>query len=470
MRSAILGICMAMFLSEGTSGAQAKKPKKKPAPAPAPATKARFSAEAVELLAATSHSYELNGKAIPASKDTAAILRATNSKDPQVQELGRMACRLVFWHCLLRNEKLDPEIANVAKSNGNDSLLGQLEKAFKAHVKPEELRGLKYGVDAVVATAKGDRKTIESLLFTKPQEQANWSALVRIAGHDLALTMKEKTRALVGVPTKPLPALKDPIKVKLEVTKDKAVVMAITNQARTPLHRCLIFTRAVNDPLKVDKKTQAEIRNHVVAAGLLGASKESIEAGTFGILLQSVMLNMERGGTVFIPEIAAGATVRVPLMTAKEMAYVKSTELSLWSDEVTVASLSAGTLAESLLGGVGTPIALDNRGAAQVTFKLTPRDPRDALTDPKKLPKLSKILTLPMTAGKTYAIQVTSKQRGTDLRVEDSAGTVLMNVNGTLKNTTQLEFTPPADGEYRILCSAAYAAGRFEYVLTVTRR
>jgi hypothetical protein len=480
MRSAVVFACLAL-LAGPASFVHGQANKAKPA-------KARFSDEAVELFKATSQGYELSGKPTPAAMDTAAILRVTKAKDAQLQEAARMACRLVLVHSLLQQKKADPEIARIARDDGKDLVLMLLETTFKEKVKPEELRGLKYGIEGMKAAAKGDLDKIEELVFTRPQEQANWTAMLRIFGQGQSLELKEKVRALAGEATNPVAVAKEPIKARLEAGKDKVAALVFTNQAKVALNHCLVFTRAVNDPAKVDRYIEGQAKVGAIAAlllpkvdkkfegeipaltkALLGARDKSIDAGVLGLLLQWKMLYLERGGVLYIPTIPAGATVRIPLLTVRDAELLKSSEVSLYCDELTLPAVSAGTLPVVLLGGAGTPLKLDKKGVAAIRFALAANDP----VDPEAIGlKMAKVFALPMTAGKTYTIRVMTQQFGTDLRVEDAAGKTQAKSTerATFMNKTiGLEFTPAADGTYRIVCSETYS-GPQPFLLTIQRK
>jgi hypothetical protein len=293
--------------------------------------------------------------------------------------------------------------------------------------------------------------------------------VLRLFGQGQALVMKEKALALVGEPTNPLKGLKNPIKAKLETSKDKLAVMVITNQTKSPLNHCLVFTRAFNDKAKVEKYIEGELTKAGFAAAILKPSEDSIKAGAWGLILKHQLLSLERGGVVYLPTLPAGATLRMPLMTALDAELLKSSAVSLYCDELTAASLDAGTLPIVLVGGPGTPIKLDKNGAATIKFSLSPKDP----TDPEAIGvKMVKAFSVPMTAGKTYTIRVTTQQFGTDLRVEDATGKTQVKSKERatfMSRTIGLEFTPAADGQYRIVCSEAYS-GPQPFTLTVQRK
>jgi hypothetical protein len=465
MRSPLL-ITLLLPFTTCLTHAQTKNPPEKPAPS----GKARFSPEAIELFTGTSSGYELNGKQTAVALDAAAMLKAAQSKDPKVQELGHLACRLLYLHSLVRKETPDPEIAKLVKADGFEFVKEELDKFVngrKTNFTPEEIKNLVNGVKAISAAVTGDGKQLENVLFTEPQKEQNRLKLLGVIGQSQGLAYKEKLRGMVGEPTRPLPAIKDPIKVKLE-SKDKVAYMVATNETKATLHHCLLFTRAINDPAKVDVRLNGEMRKYALGAAFFQASKDALAAASTSVLLNMVLLSMDRGSIVYIPEIPAGATVRIGLMAEADMEQVKNTELSLYCDELTVASLNAGTL-NKLMAAAATPIKLDSRGAAEVKFQLAKDDPRDPLAVGAKM---CKVFTLPMTAGKTYTIKVTTTQYGTDLRVEDALGEVMIKSpksSSFKEKTIQVEYTPTADGTYRIVASEAYS-GRNPFTLNVQRK
>jgi hypothetical protein len=465
----ILGVA-ALFLGEcSLSEAQAKKKKKSP---PAAQAEKRFTPELIELLTAASGDYELNGKAVATNIDAAAILRATQAKDSRIQELGRLACDLVSLQALVRKQTPDPEIERVAKT-GKLELLADFLQVLAKRVSPEELaefKGRAMLVDQLLKEGErkgvieaGGLKPIEQKLFIGPQKQVIESTILKMVGQTRGFEMADKTRALVEGASRPVPAAKEPIAVKLETTKDKKVVLSLTNQTKAPLHHCLLFTRAVADPKKVEKFTRAEMTTRLGLVGALGASKENLESAATMIFLQSVLMNMDRGGMFFVPEVPVGGTVKVGLTSVKDMTYVKSTEVSLWSDELTVASLSAGTWAGFAPELAGVPLQLDKKGAAFIKAELTKTDPRDPKIPPTMRGKVCKVFTLPMTAGKTYVIETVADRSASrlnsppTLRVEDEVGEVQTTIRDkTPTSSHRILFTPTAEGVYRIVCTEGF--------------
>lgn len=440
----------------------------------------RFSSETVELFSALSQGYEVNGKPVPPNIDTAMILRASKSRDTRVAELARLACELVYLHNLMQQKKSEPEIERIAKRQGGE-LLARVEKIAKAHSSPAETRQLIDGIRAIAAAVGNDTKSLEALIFTEPQKDANRMSMLRLVGQDCALLMKEKMRAMAGsagtAPAKP------PVQVKLETTREQAVLVTLTNSGRTPLHHCLIFTRGVADPVQVAKQTRIDLATRVAGAELLGASKASIEATRVGVLLQAVLLNRERGVMAFVPEIPAGGNTRVQLTSLSDMAYVKSSDLSLWCDEFAVVNLSAGATAPAAPPKTaGTPLKLNARGFASVKTTITRSDPKEIDSHfaaiGNAMQYRGKVFTLKMTAGRTYTIKATCPKSTPGkpysppwLRVEDAAGKYLARENPNMSFFTYsgLQFTPKTSGEYRIVC-LSYSPVISDFTLTVQRK
>lgn len=99
----------------------------------------------------------------------------------------------------------------------------------------------------------------------------------------------------------------------------------------------------------------------------------------------------------------------------------------------------------------------------RIESKLTNDDPKD-----KKRDAASKVHIVKMKAGKTYTIDMVSKEFDAYLRLEDKDGKELDeddDSGGDLN--ARIIFNCQKDGEYRIICTAYAAQGMGNYVLTV---
>ncbi len=419
----------------------------------------RFAPEVIELLSALSHAYELNGKEVLPKLNTEVILRAVRSKDAKMKELGRGAARVLYLLKMYTNQKPNPAIEKAAKAGVKGLDLSTLEKLIKKRTTSDRVRNIVNGIKALEAVANKDDRGLEEAVFTKPQQDANRRSVIRLFGHIETLKLRDNIEALAGKPvTSKKPS--QPIRLKLETGRDKSVMMAFTNQTDKPLHNCLAISRAIPDPKLVDKKTKAEIMLRLAAPKLLGASKENIDAATVGILLQHAILNLDRGSVIFVPEIPAGATVRMELTSAKDMDYVKRSELMLWSDELTT---TLGGDAEELpkpLRIAATPLKMNKRGVAAVKSSIARGDPIE--THKLLRGQRSKAFSLKMSRGRTYVIQALAIRgaanqliRAPRLRVEDTSGKTLLQDNPfqSPQGRSYLIFMPRVTGEYRIVCS-----------------
>ena len=491
MRFAIFCMAFAMLLAGGSqTEAQQPKKKKKTTTPPSKVTmpspneeKSRFSPELIELLTATSNGYELNGKAIAPAMDIPAILKAAMSKDPRIQELGRLSCDLVYLYTRLRKQKPDPEIERIAKANMPD-IKTECLKIVLARVKPEEL--VTFGISAafvenlvkvgrkegVFAPSDANTQLIEDLVLQQPLDQSVQASTLFVVGQAKGLASKDKVQALVGKPIGPVPPAKEPIKVMLETTKDKQVVVAVTNQSQAPLHQCLLRARAIPNPAMVERKINSDKVLLLLGAGALGSSDKFTGNTLDYILLQSVLYNMERGGMVFVPEIPAGGTVRLGLISADDMVYLQDSELSLWCNELTVAGLKTGTRASFPPELAGELLALNDKPTF-VKAELTLSDPRDPLLPPEMQSKVCRVYQASMIVGKTYIIEskaddsISGLNKPPVLRVEDEIGQVQSSTREkTLANGERIAFTPTTDGNYRIICTEAFG-GPGKFTLTI---
>jgi thiol-disulfide isomerase/thioredoxin len=99
----------------------------------------------------------------------------------------------------------------------------------------------------------------------------------------------------------------------------------------------------------------------------------------------------------------------------------------------------------------------------RIESKLTNDDPKD-----KKRNAASKVHMVRMKAGKTYTIDMVSKEFDSYLRLEDKDGKELDeddDSGGDLN--ARIIFNCTKDGEYRVICTAYAAQGIGNYVLTV---
>jgi peroxiredoxin len=101
----------------------------------------------------------------------------------------------------------------------------------------------------------------------------------------------------------------------------------------------------------------------------------------------------------------------------------------------------------------------------RITGTLKRDDPRD-----RKRGTPSQIHLVKMKAGNAYAIDMSSRQFDSYLRLEDSAGKELDeddDSGGMLD--ARIIFTCPKDGEYRVICTSFNQGAAGQYVLTVKR-
>ena len=485
MRFAIFCMAFAMLLAGGsqTEAQQPKKKKKKTTTPPSKVTmsspneaKSRFSPELIELLTATSNGYELNGKAIPPAMDIPAILKATKSKDPKIQELGRLSCDLVYLNAALREQKPDPEIERIAKANMPAGDEVECLKIVSDRVSAEQLAEFGLKATFIETLLKGGRKRgdfadgDDSLFMKKfntiigeQYKKSNKSHTMLIVGQNKGLALKEKSIALVGQLTRVPPTAKEPIRVKLETTREKQVVVTITNQTTVPFQHCLLLARAIPDPQLVEKKSRSQMSALLLGGAFgLGGSDDSKVAACWDILLQSVLYNMERGSMVYVPEIPVGGTVRAGLISANDLVYLKNTEISLWCDELTVAGLNTGTRAGFPPELAGELLSLSDKPTF-VKAELTRSDPRDPQLPPEMRAKVCRVYQASMVVGKTYIIEskadesISRLNKPPVLRVEDEIGQVQSSTREkTLANGERIAFTPRTDGNYRIICTEAF--------------
>lgn len=326
------------------------------------------------------------------------------------------------------------------------------------------------------AKSDADTQVIEDLVFKEPLEQSVQASTILVVGQAKGLASKEKVQALVGKPIGPAPAGKEPLKVKLETTKNKQVVVAVTNQTKVPLHHCLLLARAIPNPAMVERKINSDKTLLLLGGGALGASDKFAEKALDYILLQSVLYNMERGGMVFVPEIPAGGTVRLGLTSADDMVYLKDSELSLWCDELTVTGLKTGTKAGFPPALAGVPFPLKDKNFASVKAELTKSDPRDPKATPGSA-NVCKVYTLAMTTNHSYLIEATADRAAMGLnnppalRVEDEAGEVQTTKREPSQTgSMRITFTPPVDGTFRIVCSEPLFGGPGKFTLTVYKK
>jgi hypothetical protein len=493
MRFAIFCIAVAMLVADCShAGAQqAKQEKTTPLPIEA---KSRFSPELIELLTATSGGYELNGTLIPPAMHISTILKATKSKDPRIQELGCLSCDLVYLFARSREQTPDPEIERIAKANMPAGVNVECLKIISDRVPAEQLAMLSvHTLIKKLLEEGGKRGDIADLHesplmqqfaneLDKQRKKSRKSSISLIVGQNKGLESKGKTIALVGQPATVPPTVPEPIRVRLETTQEQQVVVAVTNQTTAPLHHCMLFARAIPDPKLVEKTFLSQLS--LLRIGEEFGLRDSddpvdvaelellLQVAELDLLLQFVLNNMERGSMVFVPEIPAGATARIGLISADHMVYLKDSEFSLWCEELTVASLKTGTRAGFPPALSGERLSLSDKPTS-VKTELTRSGPRDPQVPPEMLAKVCKVYQASMAVGKTYIIEVKAEESTSSLnkppvlRVEDEIGQVQSSTREkTLANRERIAFTPTADGSYRIICTESFG-GPGKFTLTI---
>ncbi|HQR41854.1 MAG TPA: hypothetical protein PLX97_04200 [Gemmatales bacterium] len=468
------------------------------------APKSRFSAELKELLLATSSGYEIDGKAITPAMGTASIAKATQSNDPRIQELGRLYAELFSLYTILRQQKLDPTLEQLSRKT-LDALEDECLKVIQARVPPTEQKDFELRKQFIKQIVDQGRKEGYFAPETKPNlpqvlekfdvnkqlektmESSLLSTVVLLIGQAKGLEAKDKIQRMVGQPVGAPPSAPEPLKVKLETNKDKQVVMAVTNQSQVALHDCLFLARAMADPKLVDRKTRMQL----ATLGLMGGAFGAEEKQQFGmsdkfkdkrityIFLQSILYNMDRGGLVFVPVLPAGSTVRIGLIALDDMPFLQRSEVSLWCNELTLEGLHSGTKPGLPPVLLGTPLTLNARGTLVHKSELSKKDVRDPQSTPGTT-KVCKVFSVPLDAGRTYAIEATADQVGVrvfdppTVRVENELGDVLPTTREkSPANSYRILFVPPEKASYRIFCTEGFhgiVQGSGKFTLSIMTR
>jgi peroxiredoxin len=126
----------------------------------------------------------------------------------------------------------------------------------------------------------------------------------------------------------------------------------------------------------------------------------------------------------------------------------------------------ACALLAGLVGAVLTSAAEqdDAPQEVQLTGQLTRDDPRDKLVVVRNA--FAKVHRLPLKAGQTYRLVLTSRAFVPQLRLEDSQGKQLASNASTVAGTaTALSYRPNVDGDYRAVVSSTSADGTGDYTL-----
>lgn len=468
------------------------------------APKSRFSAELKELLLATSSGYELDGKAITPAMGTASIAKATQSNDPRIQELGRLYAELISLYTILRQQKLDPTLEQLSRKTLSE-LEDECLKVIQARVPRAEQDNFELRKQFIKQIVDQGRKegyfapetkpnlpqVLEKFDVTRQLEKTMESSLlttvVLLVGQAKGLEAKDKIKLMVGQPVGPPPSAPEPLKVKLETTKDKQVVMAVTNQSQVALHDCLFLARATADPKLVDRKTRMQLATLGLMGGAFGA-EEKLQFGMSDkfkdkrityIFLQSILYNMDRGGLVFVPVLPAGSTVRIGLIALDDMPFLQRSEVSLWCNELTLEGLHGGTKPGLPPVLLGTPLTLNARGTLVHKSELSKKDVRDPQSTPGTT-KVCKVFSVPLDAGRTYAIEATADQVGVrvfdppTVRVENELGDVLpTSREKSPTNSYRILFVPTEKASYRIVCTEGFhgiVQGPGKFTLSVLTR
>jgi hypothetical protein len=466
----------ASLLIAGMSLVQAQPPRQ------GSSASSRFSPELVSLLTGISDGYELNSKSVMPAMDVAAIKNAVQSKDARIQELGRTYAQVLYVLAVIQEKKVDPDIQRIATESIPNLDVACID-VLQARLTPQGLQEFKDRIKFMRQVIESGRKRgdlpeanskdnpLEKNYVTKPFKKSLNSSALLMFGQDKALFARDTIRKMVGQPVN-LISVKEPLKVKLETTAGKQVVVALTNQAKVPLHHCLVLARAFPDPLLVDKKTRMNLATVVLGSGAIGASEETTELTMCYTVIQSVINNMERGGLIFVPEIPAGGTVRLRLTALDDMPYLKNGEVSLWCNELTVESLSTGKNPGVPPILAGTAVTLNERETLVHRDELTSKDPRDSQSAPELRSKVCKVFAVPLKAGKAYTIETTPGDqtgyrtvRPPAVRIEDESGDI-QETNRT--SETRLTFQPKVSGTYRIICTEPSFGGPGKFVLKVT--
>jgi hypothetical protein len=499
MRVFLILLGIVLMLATTGSASEAQKPKKKKKnpntkqrQMPPSTKEARLSAEFRELLIATSSGYELNGQAIAAALDVAAILKAANSGDPKVQEVGRLYCDLAYLSASTLKRAPDPEIARIAQADLPLGLRLECVRIVSSRVAAEELTqfGLKAGFMENLleqGRQRGQFAKPDDSLFPKMLDKALDEALrqsierseLGIVGLAKGMLAKERIVAMMGTAESDASGAMESIDAKLETTQKGYVVAAVTNKTASPLRNCLLLARSIPNPKAVERQANSEIVAINLLKGLAGVELAGVEADKtkayVDVLYRSVLRNMERGGIVFVPEIPASGTVRVGLIAANEMVYVNGSEISLWCDELTLTGVSTGTWAGFSPELKGEPLLIGDKPAI-VQTELTSSDPRDPQASPEMKAKVCKVFRAAMSVGKTYIIESTAASAGNRLltppllRVEDEHGkTQATDRERSLSKGERIVFKPTIEGTYRIVCTEAFG-GPGKFTLSVYPR
>lgn len=492
MRLLFLIVCVVLMLNAISSPCEAQKPKKKKAMAAKAAAKAaaakpsdggpRFSTELRELLAATSSGYELDGQAVAPALGVAAILKAANSPNPKIQELGRLHCDLAYLSATIRQQQPDPELSRIAKADMPLGIKFECLKTVSERVPAGDLARFGLKADFMETLLEEGRKrgslvnpddSLIGLLLDAALDAAVKNSLAfsetSIVGLAKGLAAKQRIVALTGAARTASLDAADSIDAKLETTSKGHVVVAVTNQTSSPMRNCLLLARSIPNPQAVERTVNSEIAAINALDAFVGVGKEKTKIAAYvDILYRSVLHNLERGGIVFVPELPMNGTVRVGLVPAKDMAYVKGSEISLWSDAGEVEGLSLGTWTGIPPELAGEPLTLGDKPTA-IKTELTGNDPRDPQVPPHQQAKVCKVFSAFMDEGKTYIIE--SAVDGMEIRVSHPPLLRVENDKGesqttsrekSLSKSQRISFMPSTAGTYRIVCTEAFGGpGRF---------
>lgn len=440
------------------------------APMPSAPSAPRADVDAKSLLAALSSAYRLNGQLVTVNRDSTMYSRAAQASDPAIREIGRRAAYTVYLNHLLQLKKPPEDLARIASDLPPDEGVAKLAEFVQNRRLTQEEEDRQRGVDllsSILDPSKDLSRELFEKLLKEPQERESLLMPARLVSHREAMQLLEDVRRLANATT--AAEHKDAIRPTLDRSSRQLVELRFKNESGRTLHNVLLATRLTPDPKLVGKRSDAQIATRLGFPAISGKSdlKYSAQAA-LAIRLEHQLAEMQRGTMVFIPDLPAGASVELPLATADDFALLRSTELSLWSDELRMASVELGSVARPQ----AQRLVPDRGGNVTMNVNITRDSPIDSYDYKLGNGKFCQVFELPLEKQVTYEVRsviphgMEGKEgyRPCHLRLENADGKVVALESQTLVTNagSSLTFTPSVAGDYRLICTATIGESRCE--------
>lgn len=426
--------------------------------------------DATQLLSALSAPYRLNDNLVPVNRDIGIFVRASQAPASAVRDVARRATFTIYLNHLLQLRKPPEDVATIAREFPSDEgvkKLAEFVQNRKLTTEEEnQLKGLRAFSD-LLNPSKDSGQAIFDRLFKDTQERESLLMPVRLASQRESMKLLAEVRQIADA--RRGAERKDAIRAALDRSSRQLVELRFTNESGATLHDVFVTTRMTPDLNLVGKVSDAQIITRLGLPALSGKSDLNYSAqAADSIRMGHELAGMERGTMVFIPELPAGAQVVLPLATTDQFALVRSTELSLWSNELRIAALALGNVAAPL----AQRLVPDRGGNVTMSVNITRDSPVDAYDYKLGNGKFCQVFELPLEQRVTYEVRSVIPP-GMDgrvgfhpchLRIENAAGEVVaLEKSGIVTNDgNSLTFTPPTSGMYRLICTAFHGESRSE--------